>query len=55
MISSGKDEGVFLSLICAALAFMASRSHPSIWMDLVLLLMIGWVFWSIYRMTLDRL
>lgn len=55
MISRGQDEGVFLSLICAALAFMAGRSHPSIWIDLVLLLMIGWFVWSIYKMTLDRL
>lgn len=51
----GQDEGVFLSLICAGLAFMASRNYPSIWMNLILLLMIGWFIWSIYKMSLDRL
>ncbi|KAB7648734.1 hypothetical protein [Polymorphobacter fuscus] len=51
----GQDEGVFLSLICAGFAWAAGRNHPSIWMDLILILMIGWFLWSVYKMTLDRL
>ena len=53
--AQGRVKGVFLSLFCTGFAFMASRIYPSVWMNLVVLLMIGWFICSIYKMSLDRL
>jgi hypothetical protein len=55
VMERGRDEGVFLSVICAGFAWMSAVKFPSVAMNLVLILMIGWAFWSIYKMSLDRL
>jgi hypothetical protein len=55
IMNRGQDEGIFLSVICAGFAWAAAVSHPSVAMNLVLLLMIGWVLWSVYKMSLDRM
>ena len=51
----GQDEGVFLSVICVGFAWMCAVKFPSVAMNLILILMIGWAFWSIYKMSLDRM
>jgi hypothetical protein len=55
IMNRGQDEGVFLSVICAGFAWASAVKYPSVAMNLILILMIGWALWSIYRMTLDRL
>lgn len=54
-MNRGQDEGVFLSLIAAGFAWMSAVKFPSVAMNLILILMIGWFLWSVYKMTLDRL
>lgn len=51
----GRDEGVFLSLLCVGFAWASAIKYPSVMINLILLLMIGWFLWSIYKMTLDRM
>jgi hypothetical protein len=55
MTNRGQDEGIFLSLICAGFAWASAVRYPSVAMNLVLILMIGWVLWSVYKMSLDRM
>lgn len=54
-MNRGQDEGVFLSLIAAGFAWMSAVKYPSVAMNLILILMIGWVLWGIYKMSLDRM
>ena len=54
-MNKGQNESVWFSMLCASLAFAAAWSQPSTWTSLLLLLMLGWVFWSIYKMLLDRI
>lgn len=51
----GQDEGVFLSVIAAGFAWMSAVKFPSVAMNLILILMIGWALWSVYKMSLDRM
>ena len=55
MSNRGQDEGVFLSVICAGFAWACAVRYPSVAMNLILILMIGWALWSVYRMSLDRM
>nr|WP_310522066.1 hypothetical protein [Polymorphobacter sp.] len=54
-MNKGQDEAVWFSMLCAGFAFMAARTYPSTWSYLLVLLMAGWTFWSVYKMLLDRL
>ena len=55
MTNRGQDEGIFLSLICAGFAWVCAVRYPSVAMNLIFILMIGWVLWSVYKMSLDRM
>lgn len=55
MVKSGGEEAVWFSALCAAFAFMASRTYPGTVTSMVFLLMLAWTVWSIYKMLLDRL
>ena len=55
IMNRGQDEGIFLSLICAGFAWVCAVKFPSVAMNLILILMIGWVLWSFYKMSLDRM
>jgi hypothetical protein len=55
MTSKGGDEAVWFSALCAAFAFMASKSYPSTAMSMIFILMLCWTFWSLYKMLLGRL
>lgn len=54
-MNRGQDEGVFLSLICVGFAGASALKFPSVMINLVFLVMLGWFLWSVYKMTLDRL
>lgn len=51
---SARDESVWFSFLCAGVAFGAAYKHPSVGMNFVLLLTIGWFAWSLFKMTADR-
>jgi hypothetical protein len=54
-MDKGQDEGIFLSLICVGFAGASAIKYPSVMINLILILMIGWFLWSVYKMSLDRL
>ena len=49
-----RDESVWFSFLCAALAFGAAVWNPSIGISLVFILMLGWFLWTLYEMSADR-
>lgn len=51
---SAGDETVWFSVMCAGFAMLAAYKHPSIGMNFVLLLVLGWAFWSLWKVTADR-
>jgi Flp pilus assembly protein TadB len=51
---SARDETVWFSFLCVAVAFGAAYKHPSVGINFVLLLTIGWFVWSLWKMTADR-
>lgn len=51
---SARDETVWFSFLCAAVAFAAAYKYPSVAMNFVLLLTIGWFVWSLFSMNANR-
>lgn len=51
---SARDETVWFSFLCFAVALAGAFKYPSIGMNFVLLLVIGWFLWSLWKMTADR-
>jgi membrane protease YdiL (CAAX protease family) len=54
-MDKAQDEAVWFSALISAFAFYASHTYPSLPSNLLLVLALGWLYWSIYKMTLDRL
>jgi hypothetical protein len=55
MTNKTGEEAVWLSGICAALAFLATHFNPGVGTYMLLLLMAGWFAWTIVKIGLDRL
>jgi hypothetical protein len=51
---NARDETVWFSFLCAGVAFAAAYKHPSVGMNFVFLLTLGWFLWSLWKMTADR-
>lgn len=51
---SASDEAVWFSFLCATVAFVAAYRQPSVGINLVFLLMLGWFIWSLWKMTAKR-
>jgi hypothetical protein len=51
---SASDEAIWFSFVCMGLAMAASYKHPSVGMHFVLLVMICWFVWSLWKRTADR-
>jgi hypothetical protein len=51
---SNGDESVWFSFLAAGLALFAALKYPSVAMGFVLILMIGWFVWSLWKITADR-
>ncbi len=52
--NSGSDEAVWFSFLCAAVAFFAAYRFPSLGMNLILLLMVSWFLWMLFKMSAER-
>ena len=55
MTDKARDEAVWFSGLCAALAMLAAHWYPSVGINLVLLVMIVWFVWSLLKVSLDRM
>lgn len=48
------DDSVWFSALAAGVALLAASKYPSVGINFVLLLMISWFVWSLYKITADR-
>ncbi len=52
--NSGSDEAVWFSFLCTAVAFFAAYRYPSVGINFVFILVLGWFLWTIYKMSATR-
>ncbi len=52
--NSGRDEAVWFSFLCAAVAMIGVFRYPSVGMNLIFILILGWFLWTLWQMSADR-